>query len=328
MPSRRFPANEASCRPGPMTARPRRSTLLAGAALCGWLAGFSAAAHADNISNARDALSKGDLKSAQIELRNEVRHDPANGEAHYLLGGVSIELGDPVAAEREADAAKARGFDPRQAIRLRMQAQLAQGKFQPLLDSSTPDGKDATLDAAILVSRGYALMGLGKPDEARKSFTDAQQAAPGTVEPLLADARLSVTNGDLVAAKAKIDQAIAAQPQSAEAQLAKAQLLRLKNDGPAAQIVLDELIAAQPGAMQARLDRASLELQLNRNDLARADLAAVLKAMPNNVMATYLEAALEAQLGHFELADKDLEKIAGYIGRIQRAFYLLAVVKE
>jgi putative PEP-CTERM system TPR-repeat lipoprotein len=296
--------------------------------LCAGLGGFSLAAHADYMSNARDSLKKGDLKSAQIDLRNEVRGDPQNAEAHYLLGRVSIELGDPVAAEREAEAAKERGFDPRQAVPLLMQAMLAQGKFQQLLDDLKPDGKDATLDAAIFVSRGYALVGLKKPDDARKSFADAQQAAPNTVEPLLADARLSVANSDLNEAQAKIDQAIAVQPKSVEALLAKAQLLRLKNDGPGAIAVLDDLVATQPSAMQARLDRASLELALNKNDLAKADIEAVLKGTPGNVQAIYLAAVMEAQAGHFDVADKDLEKIAGFIGRIQRAFYLQAVVKE
>jgi putative PEP-CTERM system TPR-repeat lipoprotein len=37
---------------------------------------------------------------------------------------------------------------------------------------------------------------------------------------------------------------------------------------------------------------------------------------------------MEAQAGHYDVADKDLEKIAGFIGRIQRAFFLQAVVKE
>ena len=297
-------------------------------ALCVSLAGFSSAAHADYLSSARGSLKKGDLKSAQIDLRNAVRSDPQNAEAHYLLGRVSIELGDPVAAEREAAAARQRGFDQHLAIPLLTQALLGQGKYQKLLDDLKPDGKDATIDADILVARGYALIGLKKPDDAQKSFAEAQHVAPNAVEPLLADARLSVARADLNGAQAKIDQAIAAQPKSVEALLAKAQLLRLKNDGPGSMAVLDDLIANQPSAMQAHLDRASLALAMGKNDLAKADIEAVLKGTPGNVQAIYLAAVMEAQAGHFEVADKDLEKISGFIGRIQRAFYLQAVIKE
>ena len=292
------------------------------------LAGFSGSAWADYMSNARDSLKKGDLKSAQIDLRNAVRNDPQNAEAHFLLGRVSIELGDPVAAEREAQAARERGFDPHQTVPLLSQALLGQAKYQILLDDLKPDGRDPTLDASILVSRGYALIGLKKPDDAKKAFAEAQQVAPNAVEPLLADARLSVARADLNGAQAKIDAAIAAQPKSVEALLAKAQLLRLKNDGPGAMAVLDDLIASQPTAMQARLDRASLALAMNKNDQAKADIEAVLKGTPGNVQAIYLAAVMEAQAGHWDVADKDLEKISAFIGRIQRAYYLQAVVKE
>ena len=327
---RRHAATVGSVSPMGVT-RSRKIRLAAGLsaiALCVSLAGFPSAAHADYVSNARDSLKKGDLKSAQIDLRNAVRADPQNAEAHFLLGRVSIELGDPVAAEREADAARKRGFDPHQAVSLLTQSMLAQGKYQKLLDDLQPDGKDATLDADILVARGYALIGLKKPDDAQKSFAEAQKVAPNAVEPLLADARLSVARADLNGAQAKIDQAIAAQPKSVEALLAKAQLLRLKNDGPGAMSVLDDLIANQPSAMQGHLDRASLALAMGKNDLAKTDIEMVLKGTPGNVQAIYLAAVMEAQAGHFEVADKDLDKISGFIGRIQRAFYLQAVVKE
>ena len=308
--------------------RPREPAILAAILLCLALAGVPSVAHADYVSNARDSLKNGDLKSAQIDLRNAVRSDPQNAEAHYLLGRVSFELGDAVAAEREAEAARDRGYDPHQAVPLLTQSMLAQGKYQNLLDELKPDGKDATIDADILVARGYALIGLKKPDDAQKSFAEAQRAAPNAVEPLLADARLSVARADLNGAEAKIDQAIAVQPKSVQALLAKAQLLRLKNDGPGAMAVLDDLIATQPDAMQAHLDRASLALAMAKNDLARADIEAVLKGTPGNVQAIYLAAVMEAQAGHFSVADKYLERIAGYIPRLQRAFYLQAVVKE
>jgi cellulose synthase operon protein C len=301
---------------------------VAGVAFGSWLAVWPIAAHADYMSNARAAMKKGDLKSAQIDLRNAVRGDPQNAEAHFWLGRVALELGDPVAAEREAQAARERGFDANQALPLYAQALLAQNKFQQVLENLKPDGKDPKLDASILVFRGYAEVGLRRPEDAQKSFAAAEEAAPNAVEPLLADARLAVARADLAGAQTKIDRALAAQPKSQEALLAKSQLLRLKNDPQGALSVLDELITDQPSVIQARLDRASLELALNKNDAAKADIDVVLKATPGNVQAIYLTAVLEAQARNYKAADTSLERIASYVGRIQRGFYLLAVVKE
>jgi putative PEP-CTERM system TPR-repeat lipoprotein len=293
-----------------------------------WLGAFPIAAHADYLSTAKTSLKKGDLKSAQIDLRNAVRADPQNAEAHYWLGQVTFELGDPVASEREAIAARDRGFDPHQAVPLLARALLAQNKFGELLDKLKPEGKDPLLDASILVFRGYAQVNLKRPEDAQKSFAEAEQAAPNAVEPLLADARLAVARADLAGAQLKIDRAIAAQPKSSEALLAKAQLLRLKNDIPGGIAVLDALIADQPSVMQARLDRASLELAASKSDAAKADLDVVLKGTPGNIQAIYLLAVMEAQARNYKAADADLERISGAIGRIQRAFYLQAVVKE
>ena len=77
-----------------------------------WIGVWPLAAHADYLSDARDALKKGDIRAAQIDLRNAVRSDPQNGEAHYWLGRVSFELGDPVAAEREAERRSRPGLRP------------------------------------------------------------------------------------------------------------------------------------------------------------------------------------------------------------------------
>jgi putative PEP-CTERM system TPR-repeat lipoprotein len=293
-----------------------------------WIGAFPIAAHADYLSTAKASLKKGDLKSAQIDLRNAVRSDPQNAEAHYWLGRVTFELGDPVASEREAIAARDRGFDPHQTVPLLSQALLAQNKFDDLLNTLKPEGKDPLLDASILVARGYALVGLKRPDDAQKSFAQAEQVSPNAVEPLLADARLAVARADLPGAEAKIDRALAAQPKSAEALLAKAQLLRLKNDVPGAIAVLDQLVTDQPSVVQARLDRASLELAAGKGDAARADIELVLKGTPGNVQAIYLMAVMEAQSRNYKAADADLERISGFIGRIQRAYYLQAVVKE
>lgn len=189
-------------------------------------------AHADALADARAALQKGDLRAAQINLRNAVRSDPQNGEAHFWLGRVSLELGDVVAAEREARAARDRGYDPRASVPLLAQTMLAQRKFKDLLSELQPTGKDPTLDASILVSRGYAQMGLNQNDDAKASFAKAEETAPNAVEPLLASARVLASTGDFEGAMGKIDRALSAQPKSSEALLAKADLLRAKSDFP------------------------------------------------------------------------------------------------
>src|SRR3954468_505032 len=112
-----------------------------------WLA-VVPAAHADDLADARKALQKGDLRTAHINLRNAVRSDPQNAEAHYWLAKVSLELGDPVAAESEVRAARDRGFDRRQTVPLLAQTLLSQQKAKELLAELQPDGKDAALEAS------------------------------------------------------------------------------------------------------------------------------------------------------------------------------------
>lgn len=298
--------------------------LLLGAAIGAW----PLAANADYLSSAQQALKKGDIRGAEIDLRNAVRADPQNAAAHYWLGRVSFQLGDPVAGEREAEAAAARGFDPQLAARLLGESLLAEGKYNDLLQKMQPNGKSADLDATMLVFRGYAEIGLKQPDLAQQDFEQAQKRAPNSVEPLLAEARLLISRGDIAGASARIDHAVAVQPKSPEALLSKSQLLRMKGDMKGALAVLDTLVAEQPSQLQARLDRASLEIGLKKLDAANKDLAVVLKATPGNVQAIYLQAVMAAETQDFKGADADLDRIAGFIPRIARGYLLEAVVKE
>lgn len=292
-----------------------------------WLGAWPLAAHADYLLDARAALKKGDLRTAQIELRNAVRADPQNAEAHFMLARLSLELGDAVAAEREATAARDRGLEPRRVIPVLAQAMLAQNKFGPLLDTIRPTGKDDLLDAEILVARGYALIGKRQPAEAQQAFAEAEKLAPTAVKPLLADARLALARGDIERAQASIDRAVTAQPKSAAALQMKAAFLRGKGDVKGALAVLDGLIADQPGALQARLDRAAIELAINHPDKAKSDIDTVLKALPGHVPALYLHAVLKAEEGDFKTADAELDRINAAIPNLRRAYYLRAFVK-
>jgi len=299
--------------------------------LLGWLALLPLAAHADELATARELLNKGDLHAAQVGLRKAVRADPHNADARYWLGWVSLELGDPVAAEREAAAAQQAGHDRLPTTRLLGQALLQQEKFNDVLQTMQPDGKDPALDAAILVLRGYALMGLNRREEAQAAFDAAQAKAPDSADPLLGLSRLALTRRDLATVRAKIDQALALQPKSPEALLARAQALRMTGDAPGALAVLDHLLDSQPSMpdmVQARLDRATLEIDQNRMDAASADIAEVIKAVPTSVQTIYLKAAMAMRARDYQGADALLARIATFMPRIPRGYLLLALVKE
>ena len=70
----------------------------------------------DYMDEAKKALARGDVRAAQIELRNLVRDNPENANAHFALAQVDLNLGEFAQAEKEAGLARDKGFDPRQVI--------------------------------------------------------------------------------------------------------------------------------------------------------------------------------------------------------------------
>ncbi|MDE2517593.1 MAG: PEP-CTERM system TPR-repeat protein PrsT [Rhodospirillales bacterium] len=309
---------------------PQRA-LLPGLLALGLAAALPSVAHADATSylrQAQQALSKGDLKAAQIDLRNAVKADPQNGAARYELAKVAFDLGDPVAAEREARNASVRGFDPHLVVPLLGQSMLAQGKFKELLQQMTVLHKDPGVDALILVQRGYAYSGLNQLDDAAQSFAAAEKLAPNETGPLLADARLAMARGDLTTAEQKIDRALLLQPKLPAVLLAKAQLQRLKGDMVGALSVLDQAIAIDPSNVQAKLDRAAVLIATGHVDAAKKDVDAVLAATPGSVQGLYLQAVLLAQAKDYQGAELALNRISAFMPRIPRAYFLEAMVKQ
>jgi putative PEP-CTERM system TPR-repeat lipoprotein len=285
-------------------------------------------AHGSDLADARQALRKGDLRVAQIDLRNAVRSDPDNAEAHYWLAKVSLDLGDPVAAEREVRAASERGFDSHQTVPLLAQTLLAQDKPKDLLNELKATGQDSMLDASVLVARGRAELAQGDIGAAQTSFALAERTAPDAVEPLLAEARLLGSRGDLNGAQAKIDRARAMQPEATEVLLDQAELARVKGDDGSAIKAFDRVIDDQPGNIRALLGRAQLEIAAGQPVNAKVDIDAVQRATPNNIQASYLQAVIQAQAKDFKSADATLDKINTNIDRIPRGYLLRAVVKQ
>ena len=293
------------------------------------LAGSASAATAsDYLSDANRLIAAGDLRAAQIQLKNAVRAAPQDMAGHYRLASVDLELGDAVAAEHEARVARDGGYDADSATVLLARAMLAEGKYREVLEQFAADAKRPEDRAQVLVLRGYAQLALDRAADAKQSFDEAQHLAPRSAEPLIAQAKLMVLSHRFEAAGPLFDQALALAPQATEALLGKASLLRRQGDAKGALALLDSAVKTNPQLPRLRLARAEILIDLDDKQRAAADIAAVLGVQPNNAVATYLRAVLRAKEAKFAEADADLDRLSAVLNRLPRGYYVLAVVKS
>ncbi len=283
---------------------------------------------ADHINRARAAMAKGDLDTAQIELRNAVRDNPRNGEARFLLAEVELEKGNPAAAETQAEAARKRGYNPRQVIPLLAQSILSQNRPQALLDKLKPSGTDKSVDSDIEVARGSAYLTLNQLPQATAAFAHAETLDPSNAVAWFTDSRLNLAQGKLAEAKTKLARGLAAAPKSVRGRTLQAQIMAIDHDVPGALKLLGETIQQRPPALPARLLRANLLIAQGKFAAARKDDAFVMRVLPGNAEAMFLAAVLYHQEGKNELADQVLDRLQPMFPNLVKGWFLQAAVKD
>jgi len=293
----------------------------------GGVAWFKFMRPVDPFAAAKAAMDRGDIRTAQIELRNAVRTDPNNAEAHFRLGVVQLRMGDAASAEKSLRQARDNGFDPRPIMPLLAQTYMAQGKLKELLRDFPMDKVPQEQTAQMLLTRGMAHLQLGELQPAMSSFTDAEKAAPQAAEPMLAVARVLMAQRDMAGAEARIDKALAINSKSADALVLKAQLLNLRGDRRNALSALDSAVQNAPGMLAARLERANLLVAMGDDAKAREDVTAVLRMEPRSAGAIYLQSVIQARAREFAAADVGLTQLQNILGRFPRGYYFQAVVK-
>ena len=299
--------------------------VVAVAAVGGWW-GYRHVLH-DPVATARDLLAHGDLRGAQLELRNAILKDPNNAEAHYELGRLQLRVGDAVAAEKELKAARAHGSKNAAIVPMLAKAYLQQQKFLPLLKEFTPAGLPPADAASLLVSRSLAQLSLQDVQAARASATIAERLAPTLPDAPLAIARVAATIGDRAQALLKVDEALKLDPKLLEALGLKADLQRGQGDLAGSLLTLDAAVAAAPYLPQVRLARARALLIAGEDTKAREDIEAALKVDPKSTLGLFLDALLQVRLKEWQNANVSLQKIQPVLGQLPRGEYYYALAK-
>jgi cellulose synthase operon protein C len=288
---------------------PWRSVVFAAAvAIFAWPSAYAKDSTA-SVKDAEQYVAKGNLKAAEIELRNAIRERPQDPILHARLADIYLQLADPAAAEREARAALERKGDEADYIPVLMDAMLRQEKFADLLDLVKPADRTPPLESKVRTALGTAEAGLWDRDQAEKLLREAVKLDPTAVRPKIQLARL-LTGTKPEEADKSIDEAIAANPRSAEALQVKGEMLRSRGDQDGAIRLFDEALKIDPKNTLAHLSRANINIALGKYKVADDDLDPILRAAPNNFMANYLRGLELAKKQDYAAADRIFDRIS------------------
>jgi tetratricopeptide (TPR) repeat protein len=167
---------------------------------------------------------------------------------------------------------------------------VAQGRFEDAARCYALAVEDAPADVSARVGLGFALMELGRLDDARHALQDASRLDPNQHDAHFLLARMARARGDEADALAAYARAIAAAPGFELAHVERAQLLLASGDAPQARRLLEE-------AARQRHDFADARMLLARTCLEAHDLPAAREWLLQVIASRPEDASAHAQLG-------------------------------
>jgi len=314
-----------------------RSTLvstLSALALLGWAAlDAGKPVHADTnqsagyVDDARLRLQQSDPQAAVIQLKNALRENPDNLDARRLLGEVYLEQRRYQEAEKEL--ARAYGDAPTVDVLVLLgQALLGQNKTDDVLELiSGVDGGDEEQQRSLALLNAETLLILNRPSEAREALAAQMEANPLNIDIGLTDARISLAEGDVPAAKVKVGRALEINPESIQAWMLDVQIKNREGRYADALGSLDRLTEFAPGNDRIKVVRAEILIRQAKFDDAERMITDVLERQPNDIAANFLLATVLSNKGELTQADATLRKIADVTRDSNEVTLLSGVVK-
>jgi cellulose synthase operon protein C len=278
------------------------------------------------VKDAEQYFANGNLKAAEIELRNAVRESPKDPVLRARLAEIYLQLGDVASAESEARTARERNGNEVDYLPVFADALLRQDKFTDVLDQIQPGHRNPVLESKVRTARGTAEAGLRYWDKAEAMLHDAVRLDPSAAKPKLELAR--ILNGkNLKEAEKLIAAALAADPLSAEAVEVKGEMLRARGDQDGAMRLFDKALKIDPKHQLAHLNRADVNIARNKFAAADEDLDSVLKVSPDNFMANYLRAVELIKQQKYAAADRIFDRISPAFPIYWVGYYLQGATK-
>jgi putative PEP-CTERM system TPR-repeat lipoprotein len=281
----------------------------------------------DALAAGRQAMQKGDLRLAEIEMRNAAKTFPNNPDIHLLLAQILLKLGNSPDAEAEARLARWHHGEDDDVTPVLAQAMLQQNELGQLVQQVAPGARAPKAEASVRLSLAMAHLGLGETAAGEELLRDAQRLDPASDQTQLGLARLDLVKGDYAGAERALAAARAAAPDSIDVLRLAADLARAKGDTDGALAAYGKALTLHPDDLGLLTGHAMLLISVNRLDDAQKDVDAALNIAPFSLTPNFLAGLLLARRGDLHGADDALMGVSGAFDALPNGFYLLGAIK-
>ncbi len=275
-------------------------------------------------TRAEQALQKGDVNAAIIDLKNYVEADPENARGRALLGKALVEAGDLQAGEIEIRKAKDLGAPRELTLVPECKVLVGKSEFDAALEQCRPEAGPADAKVDLHIIQGQALLGLNRPEDAKAQFASARSANPDSVEAVLGLALASHAGSGLSDARAVLDEAPESVRGDVRYWLAAGEINLRGGDFTAAEAAYTAALEHATRAnrsderMQSRAGLVDAQLRQGKVKEALATSDALLKSAPSSWYAKLVRAQALAAGREFEQARLLLEDVVskqpGHLG--------------
>jgi putative PEP-CTERM system TPR-repeat lipoprotein len=280
---------------------------------------------AEYLVKARNSLEEKDLKAAVINIRNVLKLNAANYQAHVMLGDIMLTSDSPALAEVEFEKLKQLGADKNLWSAGLVKSKLLQGKLDDVVgfDEGVLESKNAV---DVLAYKVMAAVQRKKLDLASGLIEQADKLAIKSTELQLAKIRFFAASGKLNDAREVIDGVLVNNPEQYEALLLLGDIELNDKLFEAAENAYAKAYKSSPERFLALVQLASVQLARKDFDPAQQSINNLLKRYPEDLTVNLLQGKLLIEQGQRVKALSFIEKAANSNYSPMEAYFYAAML--